>query len=78
MASTNETTASSEQRDLATVRQFCERYPAFTVGGLRWLLFNRYDNGLDAAVVRVGPRRVLIDVARFFEWVDQQNVSTGP
>jgi hypothetical protein len=60
------------QRHLRTVQQFCEENPAFTVGGLRWLLFHRETNGLSEAVVRVG-RRVLIDAERFFRWVDAQN-----
>jgi hypothetical protein len=54
------------------VRQFCEANPAFTEGGIRWLLFNREQNGLDRAVVKLG-RRVLIDVDGFFVWLAQHN-----
>jgi hypothetical protein len=57
---------------LLTVKQFCQQHPAFTQGGIRWLLFNREENGLDGAVVKVG-RRVLIDVDQFFVWVAQNN-----
>lgn len=64
--------ATTPRRTLRTVPQFCAEHPAFTPGGLRWLLFHRETNGLDRAVVRVG-RRVLIDVDRFFEWVNEQN-----
>ena len=59
-------------RTLLTVKQFCQQNPAFTEGGLRWLLFNRQDNGLARAVFKVG-RRVLIDVDEFYLWLDQQN-----
>jgi hypothetical protein len=48
------------RRRLFTVSQLCKVYPAFTPGGIRWLLFNRDTNGLASAVVRVG-RRVLLD-----------------
>jgi hypothetical protein len=72
-------TATSQQnptgpigRTLRTVPQFCREHPAFTPGGIRWLLFNREANGLSRAVVRVG-RRVLIDVDSFFEWLASQN-----
>ncbi len=68
-------------RTLLTVKQFSERHPAFSQGGLRHLIFlsrtrqtSRGEvsgNGLDAALVRVG-RRVLIDEARFFAWLDAQ------
>jgi hypothetical protein len=55
-----------------TVRQLTEQYPAFSMGGIRWLLFHRQENGLDRAVLKVG-RRVLIDVDQFFGWLAQQN-----
>jgi hypothetical protein len=57
---------------LLTVKQFCQQHPAFTPGGLRWLLFHRQTNGLHCAVLKVG-RRVLIDVDQFFCWLVQQN-----
>ena len=57
---------------LLTVKQFCQQHPAFSQGGLRWLLFHRQANGLDRAIVKVG-RRVLIDVDQFFCWLAQQN-----
>jgi len=57
---------------LLTVKQFCQQYPAFTEGGIRWLLFNRKENGLARAVVNVG-RRILINAEQFFQWLDEQN-----
>jgi hypothetical protein len=59
-------------RTLLTVKQLCQQYPAFTPGGVRWLLFHRQTNGLHTAVVKIG-RRVLIDVEAFFAWIDRQN-----
>jgi hypothetical protein len=62
------------QRTLLTVRQFSEKHTAFTQAGLRWVIFNEKSNGLfeSGAIVRVG-RRVLIDEARFFGWIDSIN-----
>jgi hypothetical protein len=59
---------------LSTVNQFLTKYPAFTNGGLRSLLFNKLNNGLaeSGAIVRIG-RKILIDDARFFDWVASQN-----
>ena len=56
-----------------TVNQFIEKHPAFTTGGLRSLIFNEHSNGLakSRAIVRIG-RKVLIDEAKFFEWVQAQ------
>ena len=42
------------------------------IGGLRHLVFNSKENGFDKVIRRVG-RKVLIDEARFFEWVEEQN-----
>lgn len=57
-----------------TVQQFTEKQPAFTTGGLRALIFNERTNGLakSGAIVRIG-RKVLIDEAKFFTWVESQN-----
>lgn len=66
---------------LLTVRQFSEKHAAFSQGALRNLIFHADDrqcstgaiagNGLSVALVRIG-RKVLIDEARFFAWIDQQ------
>lgn len=57
-----------------TVSQFCENHRAFKPGGLRSLIFNERTNGLaeSGAIVRIG-RKVLIDEAKFFAWVEAQN-----
>jgi hypothetical protein len=59
-----------------TVKQFSEKHPAFTNGGLRSLIFNEESNGLAkaGAIVRIG-RKVLIDESKFFGWVESQNQS---
>lgn len=51
-----------------TVAQFCDRHPAFTVGGMRHLLFFDPEGMREACIVRFG-RRVLIDEAAFFVWL---------
>ena len=43
-----------------------------SIAGLRWMIFNASSNGFDSVVKRVG-RRVLIDEAAFFAWVERQN-----
>ena len=58
-----------------TVTQFAEENKAFTVGGLRDLIFKEKSNGLAkaGAVVRLG-RKVLIDQAAFYAWVESKKV----
>ncbi len=55
----------------STVTQFPTKYPAFTVGGLRFQIFNADKNGLAAcgAIVRMG-RKILIDEAKYFAWIE--------
>lgn len=61
-------------RILLTVRQFAEKHPAFPASGIRWQIFHEGTNGLrdSGAILRVG-RKVLIDEARFFGWIDARN-----
>lgn len=42
------------------------------LGGLRHLVFHAKSNGFEVVIKRVG-RRVLIDEAAFFNWVDSKN-----
>jgi hypothetical protein len=71
----------TQPRTLLTVRQFADKHPAFPQGSIRNLIFLAESrntskgtiagNGLDIALVRIG-RKVLIDEARFFNWIDAQ------
>ncbi len=56
---------------LMTVKQTAEIYPAFGVPSLRWLIFNRAENGFDICIRRMG-RKILIDLDQFEAWVDKQ------
>jgi hypothetical protein len=57
-----------------TVKQFINRHPVFTNGGLRSLIFNEQTNGLakSGAIIRIG-RKVLINEKSFFAWIEAQN-----
>jgi hypothetical protein len=61
-----------------TVNQFCEKHPAFRVGGIRALIFNEHKNGLakSGAIVRLGGK-VLINETKFFAWIEAQNQGRG-
>jgi len=63
---------------LRTTAQFLQEYTAFTKGSLRNILFNRGLNGLTemGAVVQLG-KKILIDPARFMEWVQSGRSITG-
>lgn len=56
---------------LIPVPEWNSHHPWPPIGGLRYLIFNAEANGFDQVVRRVG-RRVLIDEAAFFAWVEKQ------
>lgn len=64
-------TVETQPRKLFTVRQFVERHPWATQGGLRHLLFHRQTNGFAQCVRRIG-RRILLDEDLVLEWLDTQ------
>lgn len=53
---------------LLTVKQFCEKHPAFPEGGVRHQIFHEEENGLAeaGAIIRVG-RKVLINEEKYFD-----------
>jgi hypothetical protein len=69
-------------RELYTVEQFSSKYPTWTQGALRNLIFLSEDrpnakkpskaNGMKVCIIRVG-RKLLIDPEKFFEWVNSIN-----
>jgi hypothetical protein len=54
------------------VTQWNDHHAWPPLGGLRHLIFHEHTNGFSKCVRRIG-RRVLIDEAKFFEWVEEQN-----
>lgn len=67
-----ETAETQTRRRLIPVTKWNEYYEFPTVPGLRWLIFNEKENGFSRCVRRIG-RRVAIDEAEYFRWVDEQN-----
>jgi hypothetical protein len=66
-----------DEQTFLTVKDFCAKHTAFTVGGVRKQLFNRETNGLEksGAALKMGSK-VLIDPEKYFEWV-RTNGKTG-
>ena len=67
---------SCEDRDplppiLITVRQFSSKYPWPSESAMRSYIYRANELGMASAFVRVG-RRVLIDVNKFFELVQNE------
>ena len=62
----------STTRKLIPVTRWNDHHDFPPQGGLRHLVFNAHTNGFDKVIRRVG-KRVLIDEAAYFDWVDAQN-----
>lgn len=61
-------------REIVTVKQAVKTHPFLTEGGLRFQIFNEDSNGLkEAGVVLRSGRKVLIDMDRYFTWLDAKN-----
>ena len=77
---------SEQNSDLCTVKQLSARHPAFSEASLRYHIFNaksrtarggvRTENGLEAALVRVG-RKVLISESGFLAWIQRGATKAG-
>lgn len=63
--------ASPPQTRLIPVTKWNEHHPWPPLGGLRHLIFFEKTNGFSKVIRRCG-RRVLIDEAAFFAWVEEQ------
>lgn len=61
-----------QQPRLIPATQWNEHHQWPPLGGLRHLIFNAESNGFKKVIKRCG-RRVLIDEAAFFEWMEEQN-----
>jgi hypothetical protein len=59
-----------ESRSYLTVKQTSEKYKAFSVGSLRWAIFNRQSNGFDSVVRKFG-KKVLIDETAFIALIEK-------
>lgn len=63
---------SENQHRFIPVSQWPNHHPWPPIGGLRHLIFNAKSNGFHSVIKRAG-RRVLIDEAAFFSWLEKQN-----
>ena len=59
---------------MLTVKQFCQHHPAFTQGGMRWLLFNRQENGLQCAVASTLSKTDPFMLSKIDPWNAQEIV----
>jgi hypothetical protein len=57
--------------EYVTVAQLAQRYPAFSQGSIRWLIFNGERNGFNRVVRRLG-RKVILNLSEFRKWLEEQ------
>ena len=65
-------TETSNNPHLIPLTKWPEHHSYPPLGQLRALVFNAHKNGFDHCVRRIG-KRVLIDEAAYFAWVEAQN-----
>lgn len=63
------TTEIIEVDEYVTVAQLAQRYPAFSEGSIRWLIFNGETNGFNRVVRKVG-RKVILNLREFRKFLE--------
>jgi hypothetical protein len=58
----------AEQKSFLTLKQTSERYAAFPIGSLRWIIANKEQNGFTSVMCKVG-KRIVIDEDAFVAWI---------
>lgn len=66
-----EMTNTNKSDEYVTVAQLAQRYPAFSEGSIRWLIFNSSTNGFNKVVRKIG-RKVIINLQDFREYIEEQ------
>lgn len=69
---TNDPIKSMDSRRVIPLTQWNDYHPWPNQSGLRHLVFNAKHNGFSDVIRRAG-RRILIDEAAFFVWLDSSN-----
>jgi hypothetical protein len=67
----NLNTANDQADEYVTVAQLAQRYPAFSQGSIRWLIFNMETNGFNKVVRKIG-RKVILNMREFKNFLDEQ------
>jgi len=65
----------NSSRQLIPLTQWANHHAYPPIGQLRAMVFNAKKTGFDQCIRRIG-RRVLIDEAAYFQWVEAQNQSS--
>ena len=55
-----------------TVAQLAQKYPAFSQGSIRWLIFNAESNGFKKVVRKLG-RKVILNLREFRKYLEEQS-----
>ncbi len=63
--------STSNTTQLIPASDWPKRHAWPPIGGLRHLIFHAKSNGFEGVIRRIG-RRVLIDEAAFFDWVQER------
>lgn len=60
---------SQDEDEFVTVAQLAQRFPAFSQGSIRWLIFNMHTNGFDKVVRKIG-RKVILNLTEFRKFLN--------
>lgn len=61
-----------ETKKFVSLKQVPVIHPAFTLPGLRWIIFNEKFNGASVFIRRIG-KKIVVDLSAFENWVEGRN-----
>jgi len=62
----------------SSIKEFCERHPAFEKNRINRLVFNRTTNGLEeSGAIRRKFHSLYINEKLFFEWLKERHKKSG-
>jgi hypothetical protein len=53
----------------ATISLFAQENPEFSAGGIKWLIFNKRPELLEAGVIRYWGKKILIHKENFYRYI---------
>jgi len=59
----------SNNSPFRSIKSFCSAFPEFTLGGVKWLIFNKRSELLEKGVIRYWGRKILIHEENFFKYI---------
>jgi hypothetical protein len=59
----------AEYSPFTSIENFCDAHASFSVGAIRWLIFNKREELIQKGIIRYWGKKILINPNNFFAYV---------